>query len=1147
MIVCPACGEENPERARFCNACAQPLAAEALPGEERKVVSVLFVDLVGFTSRSDRADPEDVRATLRPYHERVKADIERFGGTVEKFIGDAVMAVFGAPIAHEDDAERAVRSALRILDSIDELRADGLELAVRAAVTTGEAVVALGARPERGEGIVTGDVVNVAARLQGAAPVGGVIVDEQTMRSTVDAIAYEALEAVSAKGKAEPIENWRAVEARSRVGQPEAGTHTPFVGREHERTLLYETFLRAERESSVQLLTAVGEPGIGKSRLVTELRTALDDRPDVVTWRHGRCLPYGEGITFWALGEIVKAEAGILESDDQNVAASKLRETVAGLVEDESERAWFDSRLGPLVGAGGDGAAVSRDEAFTAWRKFLEALAAKRPCVLVVEDLHWADDALLEFLEHLLDWSMPVPLLLLCTARPELYERRPSWGGGKRNATTISLSPLSREESGRLLQVLLDRTLLPAEVQVALLERAGGNPLYAEQFARMLAERGDVEGLAVPETVHALVAARLDTLRPELKALLHDAAVVGRVFWSGAAAAVGGRERDGVRRELNELVHREFVRPVRVSSIEGEEEFAFWHALVRDVAYQQIPRSPRAEKHLAVALWVEQTAEERVADQAEILVHHFGEALDLTVAAGLETREIASGLLRFLLLAGERASQLDTTAAEAYYRRAVGLAGDDEHALATARAGLAEILVHRGQFAESVELYELAVESFRSLDERAAGRTLNQLASLVWQVGDVAGSERLGHEAIAMLERQPVAPELVYVYGSEALRCAIAGRFAEATPLIEKGLALARELGVEDVTILSNARASVAGYQGDPAALEYLRDAIELGLRLGLGRSTSIAKNNLGDGLGYFVGMREARAQWEDAIEFSRGRGLRETEMWQRGERLRALYHLGEWDELRSEADQVLVWDERTGGGQLGVVARIGLADVLVHCDAVDDARAHVEALLPKARESGDPQVLVPGLSAAALVAAALGDDAQALAHVRELEELTRATPTFRDYCLAWPARIAVAAGDPTLVAAFLDAGEYDSVWNSCARLTGRAILAEAEGRAEEAAGLYREVSERWAAYGSIVEKGYALLGLGRCGDAKALVEGQAIFAVSGASPVVAQAPSSRCRRRAAPHPPPVGQLGQGGAVEDVALRTSISSSSYGA
>jgi class 3 adenylate cyclase len=673
MIVCPVCGEENVERARFCFSCGHEFAADALTAEERKVVSVLFVDLVGFTGRADRADPEDVRATLRPYHERVKADIERFGGTVEKFIGDAVMAVFGAPVAHEDDAERAVRSGLRVLETIEELVEEGLELAVRAAVTTGEAVVALGARPERGEGIVTGDVVNTAARLQSAAPVGVLLVDELTMRSAEAAITFEPLEAVAAKGKSDPIPVWRVIGARSRVGQPEAATRSPFIGRQHERALLLETFLRAERESSMQLVTVVGEPGIGKSRLVTELRATLDERPELVTWRHGRCLPYGEGITFWALGEIVKAEAGILESDDQQLAASKLDEVLVPLFADASERAWFASRVGPLVGAGGDGSAVTREEAFTAWRQFLEAMAARRPSIFVLEDLHWADQAMLDFVEHVLGWSTPVPALLLCTARPELFERSPNWGGGQRNATTISLSPLSAEESGSLLHALLDRTVLPAETQSVLLERTGGNPLYAEQFARMLLERGDVERLAVPETLQALVTARLDTLPPDLKAVLQDASVIGRVFWTGAVAEMTGRPRDDIRRDLNELARRDFVRPVRVSSIYGEDELSFWHALVRDVAYQQIPRSVRADKHVAAARWVEASARDRLDDHAEILAHHFQQAMELSRAAGTERPELRESLVRCLGLAGDRAMRLDIAAAEGSYRRALEL------------------------------------------------------------------------------------------------------------------------------------------------------------------------------------------------------------------------------------------------------------------------------------------------------------------------------------------------------------------------------------------------------------------------------------------------------------------------------------------
>ena len=1104
MQVCPACGEENPERARFCLACGQPLAVETPGGEERKVVSVLFVDLVGFTSRSDRADPEDVRATLRPYHERVKSDIERFGGTVEKFIGDAVMAVFGAPVSHEDDAERAVRSGLRILDTIEELRAEGLEISVRAAVTTGEAVVAIGARPERGEGIVTGDVVNTAARLQSAAPVGAVIVDEGTMRSTESAITFEPLDPVEAKGKAEPIAVWRATHARSRVGQPETATHTPFVGREHESTLLFDTFVRVERESAVQLVTVVGEPGVGKSRLVTEFRTTLDDRPEVVAWRHGRCLPYGEGITFWALGEVVKAEAGILESDDRDEAAAKLDETVSALLDDPSEREWFLARLGPLVGRGGDAGGVDREEAFTAWRRFLEALAARRPLMLVVEDLHWADGAMLDFLEHLLDWAAPVPLLLLCTARPELYERRPGWGGGKRNATTISLSPLSTEETARLLQGLLERALLPAETQALLLERSGGNPLYAEQFARVFAERGDGENLPVPETVQALISARLDTLPPELKGLLHDASVVGRIFWTGAVATIGERARDDVLRGLNELVHREFVRPVRVSSVEGENEFSFWHALVRDVAYQQIPRAPRADKHVAAAGWIEETAEERLADHADILVHHYGQALELTLAAGDERPGLQETLARVLLLAGDRATQLDVETGEAYYRRALTLSAHDERARATALRKLAPTLLARGALVEGIEAYEEAIASLRSFDEHAAAVAMGELATALWQRREPARADRLRLEAITILERDP-GPDLVSAYGRAALSEAIAGRLGEASALVERGFALADELGVED-GILLQARGSARGYSGDPGCVDDIRAARDLGLRLGDTRTAVIATNNLADATSWFEGLRQARAIWDEGIELARGRGRTSSVIWQRGERLRCLYHAGEWDELLHEADEILGWEEEHGEGQIGVFARVHVADVLTHRGSLADATAHVETLLPRARESGDPQVLVPGLSVAALVASAGGSVGAALEHVLELEGMTRGQGAWRSHCLVWPARIAATAGQLHLVEEFLEGPERPTAWDSCARLTAHATLAEARGRADEAAALYRQAVERWDAYGSVVEQAYALLGLGRCGDAAALREGEAIFARLGASPVVAQA-----------------------------------------
>lgn len=496
MAVCPNCGEDNPDKAKFCSECATPLKAAPLSqAEERKVVSVLFVDLVGFTARSHDADPEDIHAVLGPYHRLLKSEIERFGGTVEKFIGDAVMAVFGAPIAHEDDAERAVRAALRITEAIEELNeaTPNLDLSIRAAVNSGEGLVNLTARPKSGEGMVTGDVVNTASRLQGEAPVNGVVVGEITYRSTKDFISYEPLDSVTVKGKPEPIPVWRVVSARSRFGvDVDTAPKTLFIGREFDLAALKNAYQRTVRETSVQLVTITGEPGIGKTRLLGEFASLIDEQDEIVYWRQGRSLPYGEGITFWALGEIVKAQAGILESDSPETVAEKLQVAVEVVVEEPDERAWLAARLGPLVGAKASEAAGSaeKEESFAAWRRFIEAIASRSPLVVVFEDLHWADAAMLEFIDHLVEWSTGVPLLIVCTARPELYESHEGWGGGKRNSTTIGLSALSDSETTQLISALLSQAVLPAEVHAALLERAGGNPLYAEEFIRMLSDRG---------------------------------------------------------------------------------------------------------------------------------------------------------------------------------------------------------------------------------------------------------------------------------------------------------------------------------------------------------------------------------------------------------------------------------------------------------------------------------------------------------------------------------------------------------------------------------------------------------------------------------------------------------------------------------
>src|SRR6266540_1213662 len=600
---------------------------------ERKVVTVLFVDLVGFTARAEELDPEDVEAILRPYHERLRGELERFGGTVEKFIGDAVMALFGAPVAHEDDPESAVRAALAIRDWARE--EEGAQ--VRIAVNTGEALINLGARPESGEGMAAGDVVNTTARLQAAAPVNGLLVGEVTYRATRHAIDYREAEPVEAKGKAELVTVWEAVDARARVARESVSTRAKLVGRERELALLREMLVRVRDDLAPQLVTLVGVPGIGKSRLVYELMQIVEQGGVLTDWRQGRALPYGEGVTFWALREIVKAQAGILETDDEEEARRKLSEAVANVISDSTDAEWGEKHLRPLAGleaepqTGGD----RRGEAFAAWRRLLEAMAEQRPLVLVFEDLHWADDGMLDFIDHLVDWATGVPILIVCTARPELLERRPGWGGGKLNATTLSLPPLSEEETARLLGALFEQPLLDAALQHALLSRAGGNPLYAEQYAAMALERGETENLPVPETLHGVIAARLDRLPAEEKGLLQDAAVLGKVFWLGGL--VDGRSRSDVEQRLHALGRKGFVQRARRTSVVGEAEYSFLHLVVRDVAYGQIPRGDRAQKHYRAAEWIESLG--RRDDHAEMLAYHYyEEALALWPQEETETR-----------------------------------------------------------------------------------------------------------------------------------------------------------------------------------------------------------------------------------------------------------------------------------------------------------------------------------------------------------------------------------------------------------------------------------------------------------------------------------------------------------------------------
>jgi class 3 adenylate cyclase len=1115
MAICPSCGKENPDGFAFCGYCTAPLGEQPpSPGlEERKVVSVLFCDLVGFTAASEQQDPEDVRARIRPYHARLREEIERYGGTVEKFVGDAVMTAFGAPVAHEDDAERSVRAGLRILEAIAELNeADpDLELQVRVGINTGEAVVALGARPEQGEGIVTGDVVNTAARIQSAAPVNGVAVGEQTYRATSQVFEYEPLAAVSVKGKAAPLSLWRAMAARARFGSDITRQYkTPLVGRELEKPLLIGTFERAAQQRSVQLVTVVGEPGVGKSRLVAELFAYLDTKPELTRWRQGRCLPYGEGITFWALGEIVKAEAGILESDSAEVAATKLDAAVSP---EETERQWLLQRLGPLVGVEAESPA-ERQELFAAWRRFLEGLAAARPSVLVFEDLHWADEALLEFLEHLAEWSQGVPLLVLCTARPELYERRPGWAAGQRNAHTINLPPLSDQETAELVSYLITTTVLSPELEQAVLERAGGNPLYAEEFVRLLADRGlGADETDLPESVHALIAARLDTLSPERKGLLQDAAVLGKVFWVGALAEIGGRDEGELELALHELARKELVRPARVSSMEGESEYSFWHLLVRDVAYSQIPRAERARRHRAAAAWIERKGGERVEDLAEVLAHHYLQALELAEAAGdtEQAEQLVVPARRFLALAGERALGLDTAQAEARLARALELCPADDSERPELLLRWADAASQAGRPREAAEALDEALASLRDRGETETAAQALQLRSRV-ALGLGEGRQiALAAEAIALLEPQTPGPALVAAYAQLANARAVAGAYPETIAAAERAATLAETLGLPQPARALGYRGYARALLGDADGLAEMERALALLVERGAGRDAAVLQNNLAIARYPLQGPARSLTAYEQGIAFCEQRGLAAPAATLEASCPGLLAELGRSEEALERAGRLAAALEASGDiHDLIELRAVELAVRLAHGER--EARPASDWLIDTARAVGAADSVVLALAAAATALAAEAPE-RACDLLAELEQAVgvRESPYYARQ-LAAMLRTALAAGDPVLARRLADGLEPRYPLDEHALCAARAQLAEHAGDPADAATLYAEAALRWQEFGNVPERAHALLGQGRClhalgrtGADQPLHEARDLFAAMSYKPALTE------------------------------------------
>ena len=990
VVTCPSCGQENPEGFRFCGACAATLEAPAAERrEERKVVTVLFCDLVGSTARAEGADPEDVRALLSAYHERVRSELERFGGTVEKFIGDAVMALFGAPTTHEDDPERAARAALAICEWAQEES----DLQVRIGITTGEALVSLSANPRAGEGMASGDVVNTAARLQIAAPVNGIVVDETTYRASRGTIDYREAAPVEARGKAEAVTVWEALQARARLGVDVAQRGgAELVGRREELDLLVNALARVRREREAQLITVVGVPGIGKSRLVYELFQAIEGGGVLTHWRQGRALPYGDGVTFWPLVEIAKAHAGILETDSAEVTAAKLERVVEETLGDDPEAKWVEEHLRPLVGLeaeselGGD----RRGEAFAAWRRLFEAMAERRPLVLVFDDLQWADDGMLDFVDHLAGWASGVPLLVVCTARPELLERRPGWGAGKPNSATVSLSPLSENDTARLIHALLEQTVLPADVQTALLARAGGNPLYAEEFVRMASELGDERELPLPESIQGLIAARLDLLSGGEKSLLQAAAVIGKVFWLGTVTSMGSQERQSTAELLHALETKDFIRRARRSSVVGETEYAFRHILIRDVAYGQIPRADRAENHRLAAMWIESLAPDRTEDHAEMLAYHYLSALEYARAAGRTTNELAGRARSALREAGDRASAVYAFAAAVrFYGAALELWPAEE-------AGRPQLLLRYGRALWTAEsggleiLLEAVEELVASADRGSAAEAEVLLARVEWHRGHRDRADSHLERAVDLVEDAPRSRSKAVVLGTLARFHLLAGAYEDAIRLGYEALSLAEELGLDEVQAQAlNSIGAARLRNGDSAGVADVERSVEIAQAANSPEAIR-GCNHLGFALLCLGQLERSSELLDEAVRLAERFGHVVQGRFTRAGPQRVLQiRQGRWDDALKFANELVEETERGSPDYHEAECRVTRATIRLARGDLEDVLADCDKALEVSRTAKDPQQLVPVLAGCARVFVETGQMKEAAALADELSDLT--------------------------------------------------------------------------------------------------------------------------------------------------------------
>jgi class 3 adenylate cyclase/tetratricopeptide (TPR) repeat protein len=804
---CSSCGEENADRARFCHSCATPFGETAPTADVRKVVTIVFADVTGSTALGERFDPEALRRVMSRYFDRMAAVIEAHGGTVEKFIGDAVMAVFGVPRLHEDDAIRAVRAAAGMRDALAELneellRDHGVGLEARIGVNTGEVVAG---DPSAGQRLVTGDAVNVAARLEQAASPDEVLLGDSTYRLVRDAVEAEPLQALELKGKDERVPAFRLLE----VSRDEAGHRrrldAPMVGRTKELSLLEHALERAIEERTSHLFTLLGPAGVGKSRLVHEfLRTSIGDALVV----RGRCLSYGEGITFFPLDEIVHQAAGIGQADPPETALAKLRRRLEGTPDAE--------RVAALVaGVFGWAEPGATEDTFWAFRKLLEHLAQDRPLVVVLDDIHWGEPTFLDLIEHLADWTRDATVVILCIARPELLEVRPGWGGGKLNATSILLEPLPTDEASALVDNLLGNVDIPPSARARILDAAEGNPLFVEEMLAMLIDDGllrlddgvwraahDLADVAIPPTIHLLLAARLDRLDAEERAVIERGAVEGKVFHAGAVATLStDAVRANVRSRLLALARKELIRPDR-PEFAGEDAFRFRHLLIRDAAYQAMPKEQRAELHERFADWLAAAAADRLAEYEEILAYHLEQAHRYRVELGAvdqRARELARRAVDHLLASAVRADERgDLASARSLLGRCIEMAGGG--ARVRALVALAELLPELGEFGEAHRTAVLAVEAAEAAGDRpsrlradlvlnftsaaiGSGRTMEQARAEAERV--LAEAERLGDPDLRDRAVLAVTVELFFL-GQTAAAMEMIDRLSDRAPAMPR-------------------------------------------------------------------------------------------------------------------------------------------------------------------------------------------------------------------------------------------------------------------------------------------------------------------------------------------------------------------------